>query len=172
MASGSGVGDSGYLFADRTVLRSRPDGVGNEKARMNNDDALLQAYLSTTFAAFAPEGEIRIRVGENNPRLEALLSHHGVFTWAFITAFNPGSVPLDRDENELRQRRMENDLLNRGYAFLSGEGQADAGGWPPEPSVLILGIAREDAVRLGQEYGQIAIVVGEAMGLPQLLWIK
>ena len=135
------------------------------------DNRLLEAYLNTTFVAFAPETEIRIRVGERNPFLEDLLALHGVSTWAFITAFNPASVSLGSRENELRQNRLEVELAKR-YVLLPGLGKSDAGNWPAERSVLVLGIARDDAVRVGQRYGQNAIVVGAVTGLPELLWIQ
>jgi hypothetical protein len=50
-----------------------------------------------------------------------------------------------------------------------GEGIGDDGAWPPEPSILVLGIEREAAVQLGRLFGQRAIVCGELGGLATLV---
>jgi hypothetical protein len=46
----------------------------------------------------------------------------------------------------------------------TGEGIGVDGTWPPERSILVLGIEREAAVQLGGRFGQVAIVFGEAGG--------
>ena len=74
--------------------------MGKDELAMTIDYALWQAYLATTFVAFGPDGEIRIRIGKANESLEELLSRHSASTWAFLTAFNPGSKPpLDPEED-------------------------------------------------------------------------
>jgi hypothetical protein len=85
-----------------------------------------------------------------------------VFTWAYVTACNPSSVRLPDEDNAARQRELERVVASLGVAFYAGEGVADDGGWPPEPSLLILGIERGDAVRLWREYGQVALLYGRA----------
>ena len=52
----------------------------------------------------------------------------------------------------------------KGYEMLPGEGVGEDRAWTPEESVLILGIGRSEGVRLGQRFGQLAIVVGERDG--------
>lgn len=42
-----------------------------------------------------------------------------------------------------------------------GEGIVDDRRRPPEPNLLILGVGKNDAVRLGQQFGQLAVVYGE-----------
>jgi hypothetical protein len=49
-----------------------------------------------------------------------------------------------------------------------GEGIGDDGVWPPERSVLVLGIEREAALQLGRRFGQRAIVCGDLGGLATL----
>jgi hypothetical protein len=84
-----------------------------------------------------------------------------VSTWAYVTASNPGSRRLSDEDNSARQRELEGDVARLGLSAYPGEGVADDGRWAPEPSLLIVGIARGDAVRLGMRYGQAAIVCGE-----------
>ena len=102
-----------------------------------------------------------MRVEESCAELDALLTDHGVSTWAYITASNPGSRQLSDEDNSARLRELEADVDTLGVRAYPGEGVADDGRWPPESSLRILGIAQDDAVRLGRRYGQVAVVCGE-----------
>jgi hypothetical protein len=134
-----------------------------------NDDSLLSAYRRTSFCADTTQGRLVIRIGRTCLELDALLLSTGSATWAYVTAFNPGSVPLTDDENNARQRQLEDIVRELGYPMFGGEGIADEGVWPPEKSVLVLGIAREAAVELGGRFGQRAIVFGHVGGPASLV---
>jgi Protein of unknown function (DUF3293) len=125
------------------------------------DTALLEAYRRTDFIAETPEGRLSLRIGERSTELDALLAVHGVATWVYVTAFNPGSLPSPPDENRARQRELERYVAELGLVSYPGEGIADNGRWLPEPSLLVLGVGRNDATRLGQQFGQLAVVYGE-----------
>jgi hypothetical protein len=133
------------------------------------DDELMRAYRQTSFFADTPRGNLRLRIDERNPELDAVLATEGAQSWAYVTACNPGSVALGESENARRQLLLEQATRDAGFVFFRGEGIGDDGQWPPEPSLLILGIARAQAVDLGRRFGQRAIVYGEAGGSPQLL---
>jgi Protein of unknown function (DUF3293) len=128
---------------------------------MTVPDTLLEAYRRTAFNADTPKGRLSLRVGQRCRELDDLLTDHGVSTWAYVTAFNPGSIRLRDEENTARQHELEGVVASLGVPSYSGEGVVDDGQWPPEPSLLILGIGRGDAVRLGRQYGQLAVVCGE-----------
>jgi hypothetical protein len=133
------------------------------------DDATMAAYRRTTFAADTPHGRMGLRVDRPAADLDALLAERGVHSWAYVTACNPGSALLTEPENCRRQEELERQVRETGRVFFHGEGIGDDGRWPPEPSLLILGIGRAEAVDLGRRFGQRAIVYGEAGGSPQLL---
>jgi hypothetical protein len=133
------------------------------------DDALLAAYRRTRFCADTELGRVVIRVGEACPALDALLRARACGKWAFITAFNPGSVRMSEAWNSARQRELEEAVRQRGHPMFPGEGVGDDGTWPPERSVLVLGIDREAAVQLGRRFGQRAIVCGELDGRAALV---
>jgi hypothetical protein len=133
------------------------------------DDELTEAYRQTSFRADTPRGPLCLRIGLPNPVLDALLESQGVRSWAYVTAWNPGSMRLSEDENVRRQHALEETLRRDGLIVFPGEGVGDDGRWPPEPSVLVLGISRADALALGQRFGQRAIVYGEAGKSPQLV---
>lgn len=92
---------------------------------------------------------------------EALLEcmqHYQVTDAAYLTAWNPRSEPTDTARNQAAQRALEAEVAARGWRSLFGEGVAQDGGWPAEPSILVLGISLEAARGVGRKYGQNAIV--------------
>ena len=113
------------------------------------DPNLLRAYQTSQFVVWTPEGEIVLRVGERNPRLDELMTKFGALSSALITAWNPGSVKLSIEENQTRQAALEQEVRKAGYISFSGEGVGADKAWAPEASVLIVGILRRDAQRLG-----------------------
>ncbi len=56
-----------------------------------------------------------------------------------------------------------------GYICFEGEGRGSDDKWKPELSLLILGISKENAIKLGKEFEQNAIVYGAKGELPELL---
>lgn len=136
---------------------------------MMADDALLAAYRRTRFCADTAQGRVVIRVGETCPELDALLRVTGCERWAYITAFNPGSVRLSDDQNDARQHELEDAVRLLGHPIFPGEGIGEDGAWPPERSILVLGMEREAAVQLGRRFDQMAIVCGEVGGVAALV---
>ena len=120
--------------------------------------ALWEAYRQTSYVV-ALEDPISIRIGWNPRRLRRLLQTHTVGEWAFITAWNPGSVSLPAAENARRNEALAAELRRR-WTLLEGHGVGDDGMAPPEASFLVLGIGREAAVAAARRYGQLAIVRG------------
>ena len=56
----------------------------------NIDQQLLEAYLNTTYRVFTPD--LAIRIGIDNDDLNTFLFDNNAFSWAFISAANPGSA--------------------------------------------------------------------------------
>ena len=124
-------------------------------------------YEQTKFCVFdEPRQRFCFTVGSTNARLERLLERHAVDRWAFITAWNPASVELSREDNHRRQAELRSRLSE--YIVIPGEGVGRDPSWPPEPGLLVLGIPRKDAIRLGRGFGQLAIVAGHK-GFPARL---
>lgn len=129
------------------------------------------AYLATSYFVDGPAGRFAIRVGAVSPDADALAAAHHVHTWAFITAYNPGSVAAPPEDNRTRQGELERAVTAAGLRFYRGEGKGDDGAWPPEPSLFILGIGEDDAAALARRFGQAAFVFGERGGAARLAWI-
>jgi hypothetical protein len=124
-------------------------------------------YELTRFCVLdAPRRRFCFTVGSTNRDLERLLERHGVDRWAFIAAWNPKSTELPREENDRRQTQLRSRLAN--YIVIPGEGVGRDVNRAPAPSLLVLGIRRKDAIRMGRDFGQLAIVVGHK-GFPARL---
>ena len=95
-----------------------------------------------------------------NPLLQQLLLNNSSESWVFITAYNPYSVMQNEDVNTLLNTQLERYLLEKQYLFFKGMGVGDDNSWEPESSFMVLNIRKEDAIKLGRQFKQNAIVVG------------
>ena len=134
---------------------------------MNSE--LFEAYKNTTYRVNLPLGEIDIRIGVLNPLLKELLFRNNSESWAFITACNPYSVMQNADVNTFLNTQLEAYLLEKQYLFFKGMGVGDDDSWEPEASFMVLNIRKEDAVKLGKQFKQNAIVTGVIGNLPELI---
>lgn len=136
------------------------------------DPSLATAYLAAVYSAEeGPGRSIEIRCGERSAGVDRLLERHGFQDWAFVTACNPRSRRLDDGENAARMRRLQATLETAGRIVLPGLGAARDGSWPEEKSLLVLGMPEAEAVRLGADFEQHAIVVGRHGEPARLVWI-
>ena len=106
------------------------------------DHRLIETYRNTDFIIDAPDGQLVLHVGEPNRQIDALLRDRGFSECAYITASNPQSVPLQSAENAHRHAALMERVRKLGYQFLSGRGVGTGDYWPPEESLLVIGIER------------------------------
>lgn len=132
-------------------------------------ERLEKAYLATTYFADCPEGPLLLRIDQVHPMLDALCLQHGVETWAYLTAHNPGSQLLEPKINDQRHQELLA-RIERRYSCYSGEGRGDDGNWPAERSLLILGISPLEGCALARDFGQLALVVGKIGQPARLIW--
>lgn len=135
----------------------------------SSDRALDAAYRAATYTVVTPAGTIALRVDAHCVELEQLLAAHGAADWAYVTACNPGSVPLAEMANAARHAELSEAVRCAGFTCYEGVGTGE--GWSPEPSLLILGISTAEAAEFGRHFGQNAILVGERGGVSRLHWL-
>ncbi|MDF1801141.1 MAG: DUF3293 domain-containing protein [Planctomycetota bacterium] len=137
---------------------------------MKPNPELLKAYQATTYYADLPSGRVALRIGERSPELDNILVQHEVGSWIFITACNPQSKQLPLKENRKRLESLDKALTDREIIHFPGEGLGDSGAWPCESSFLAIGMNLEEAIALGREHGQHAVVFGRFNKPAQLVW--
>ncbi|GAB1510992.1 DUF3293 domain-containing protein [Actinophytocola sp. KF-1] len=135
-------------------------------------DDLAEAYRTTTFRTVTPRGPVDARIGRPSPDLDALLHSENAHCWAFLTAWSPGGRVLPVAENQRRDHALRQRLRATGVPVLPGIGIGTDPDWPPEDSVLAVGLDRYTASAIGAEFGQDAIVVGDRGAAPELLWCR
>jgi uncharacterized protein DUF3293 len=128
---------------------------------------LVEAYRNAEYVVFA-DPQVVIRIGEENPQVDALLSAEGASTAAFISAANPRGERRSDMENGVANAALQNFVAAAGYPHCWGQGRDPNGSWS-EPSFLVIGIYRANAEALGQLFEQNAIVFCELGRGPELI---
>lgn len=140
--------------------------------------SLLTAYRKTNYVTEnTPVGPVVLRPGETCRELGMLIDYEGLgskcSTAAFVTAYNPFGEKLTDAENAERHERLLKVVRNGSWPSYVGEGVGDDhSDWDPEKSVLILGISRDDAVNLGVQFEQNAIVFTENDDPAEILLLR
>jgi len=138
------------------------------KKRVISPD-LIKAYRLAIYEVHTAEQVIPLRIGEVNHQLVARMKDVQCTTAAYLTACNPYSEQRTKEENLVAQEKLLADLDSLQCHFLHGEGRDEARVWPPEPSVLALGITLQDAEMLADRYEQNAFVwIGNLDGFVSL----
>ena len=145
-----------------------PSGARGEGGRGAHPRAAV--YRATRYEVDDGGVRLALRIDAPCAALDALLVARGVEEWAYLTAWNPGGRPAPAAANAEAQARLEAEVTASGRPFLRGASVADAGDWPPEPSLLVLGLPRAEALALAARYGQEAIVAGRRGGAASLLF--
>lgn len=132
---------------------------------------LVEAYLATNFEVIT-DPPFTLNVGKESKELLDLFQSDKCQDAAFITAWNPYSQPTSQTDNDAAQARLILELENDGYKTLEGMGVDPTGEWPGEPSILVLGLSKNDAIIVATSFNQNAIICIGMNGIPELvtLW--
>jgi hypothetical protein len=135
------------------------------------DLSLWEAYLRAEYWVGYPEDRILLRVGEDAEGLARIATTPFGFdvSWAYLTAWNPGSIPQMEFVNRGKQEELELSLRGSGFSVLPGVSKDPAGEWPDEEGIFAFGLGWEHALTLGRRFGQNAILAGLGEGRVQLL---
>jgi hypothetical protein len=112
------------------------------------------AYTRAVITVELPEGALTVAPTDGPPdgRLPLGLSQ----PVHVLTAWNPGSEPLDAAVNEERNARMQRELERRRAAWFPARGASPDGRWF-EDGFAVTGWTRPDACALARVHDQAAI---------------
>lgn len=137
------------------------------------DPQLLAIYQNSDYRVFASgENDFLLKIGLPSPELMQVYRQQIVSSACFISAYNPRSEPRSMDENAAAQQRLIAAVMALGYPFLQGMGEDSQGACAGEPCLLILGISRDQSLRLGAQFEQNALLWMEADAIPHLLLLR
>ncbi|MBI5812604.1 MAG: DUF3293 domain-containing protein [Meiothermus silvanus] len=80
--------------------------------------------------------------------------------FAIITAYNPQSKLLPKEENLRRHRQLEREIQTLGLAYTPSLSTSPEGTWAEE-GFAVFAIGLEEALALGRKFEQQAVVWGE-----------
>jgi hypothetical protein len=129
--------------------------------------ALLALYRESHYDIEMPRGSVAtLRIGAPAPA--AVARWIGADGVAFhLTAFNPRSMPLTREENEARQETLRTALRARGCRWLEGAGHIPGEAWR-EDCLFVSGIDIGEADGIARRYEQNGILVVPATAAVKL----
>ena len=131
--------------------------------------ALIAAYAATHFWVDASP-PVCIKVGEQSAGLQALLARFGVDSGFFITAHNPYSKETNDAYNAAANEALHQQLSALNIPAFAANGKASVGEWPDEPGFFVCGLSQAQALALGQQFRQYAIVWCSLERAPGLLF--
>ncbi|MBP9035246.1 MAG: DUF3293 domain-containing protein [Pseudomonadales bacterium] len=135
------------------------------------DEATLLAYLRCHYRVHGA-APFTLRIGERSEALAALCRQLRCDRAAFLSAWNPHGEPRDEGQNRRAQDALQRELAARGHACIPGIGEDPGGHWRGEESVLVAGMALDEAVAMALACGQNALVWCGADARPQLILLR
>ena len=132
---------------------------------------LLDSYTEANYHVYADPSFI-LKIDISSKELRILLIELNVKFAAFITAFNPYSQELPLKENRLRNKKLEGKIKSLDLYYIKGDGRCGDSGEVGEESFLVFGLSKKQAINLGKESQQNAIVVCDTNATPSLLLLK
>lgn len=131
---------------------------------------LIDAYTNALYE-IDTDPPIQFCISVKSAQLANLLARHNANSAAFITAHNPKSQKLTQAANSSRHEKLIEQLKQGKKQFVLGRSKDPSSQWPTEISILVFELSPDQAITLGREYGQNAIVFIEN-DLPNLIWIE
>lgn len=133
------------------------------------DPTLALAYARAIYVVDWGRRGLLLRPGATVPHWEL---HFGARSAAFITACNPMGQVVPAADNRAAMARLRERVARAGLRWLEGEGRSLSADWPPEPSLLILGIGADRAHALAAEFRQNALLLIDAEGTVTLAFTR
>jgi hypothetical protein len=126
-------------------------------ARVN---ALIALYRESHYDVEMPRGAATLRIGAAAPAaVKRWIGSDGVAF--YVTACNPRSTSLTKEENDIRLDALRGEMRARGCRWLEGAGHIPGESWREE-CLLVAGIDEGEADALARRHDQNSIVVVRA----------
>lgn len=150
-----------------SIQTNEDDGFGKTEL----PPGLIAAYVATDFRVLVPQA-FTLRIGVPSVDLMALYAELSVASAGFITAWNPWSEETEQAVNDQAQEVLRLRVKEAGYDPRQGIGADPDGRWPGEESWFIPGISLDEAISLGNEFRQNAVVWAGKDAIPRLILLR
>ena len=132
----------------------------------------IAAYKATDYRVGEAGSAFILRIGVPSDDLRLLYKTTGQTCAVFVTAFNPYGTIQSDEANQRAHARLGDHIRSLTPHVIEGDGADPSGKWPPEPSILALGIDNPTARLLGERAHQDAVVWAGSDGVPRLLLLR
>lgn len=136
---------------------------------MSNTDK-ADAYRKAVYYVYpTAEEAIAFHVGELSAELGMLLDRQGATQGVFVSAYNPHSTDQPSAKNAEAHQRLCTYLIETDRSWCKAGGGHPAAG-ETEPAVFVLGMDRQEGLKLARDFGQDALVFVTRRAAPELVW--
>lgn len=135
-------------------------------------EELIGKYLAAQYQVWIDISMVTLQIGCQSAPLAALLQATGNRSAVYVTACNPASEVATSQENQSAMARLYERLACYSNHIYRGTGIDPSGEWPAEESLLALGIDLSIAKKIGDEFGQNAIVWIDSAAIPHLVLLR
>lgn len=132
----------------------------------------IAAYQATDYRVGEAGSAFILRIGVPSDDLRRLYTATGQACAVFVTAFNPYGTVQSDEANQADHARLSDHIRSLTPHAIEGVGADPSGKWPPEPSILALGIDNPTARLLGARAHQDAVVWAGSDAVPRLLLLR
>ena len=150
------------LATPQEQRRSEPPGMPAQ--------GLVDAYRLTDFVVEKAYEAIVLQVDHPVSNLKHWLAAQKCENAVVITAWNPFSMSLPKDENVKRNLELGAAIEGAGLLSTSAVGCARSGNWEPEESFCVFNVPPTVVDEWLQRFRQYAVVLAEKEGTCRLLW--
>jgi hypothetical protein len=133
--------------------------------------ALVAAYRAARYEITGAQPSFVLAIDVPSTELAACHRAYGVRGSALLTACNPHSRQRTAAANAAAMARLGTQLATRGLPLLAARGVDPAGEWPPEESLLVLGLGTAEAAATARAFGQAAFVLAGDDAVPRLVLV-
>ena len=133
------------------------------------EDSLIEAYKNTNYYIHHIN-KITVNIGKKNQQLINLFKDDKITSASIITACNPFSKIMTEEQNLIAQLKLKKLIEDNNLSFMDAMGQDAKLEWPGEASYFIENITKIEAIKMGKEFNQNAIVWIDENIIPELLF--
>lgn len=133
---------------------------------------LIASYRAADYRAGAGSAAVILHIDQYSESLSQLLAASGQQCAVFITACNPHSQPQSLAANQEAHAYLRDELKYLTDQIIEGTSSDPTGTWPPEQSLLALGVDLDKSKALGRQLGQNAVVWAGADAIPRLILLR
>tara|TARA_R110002073_G_scaffold82625_4_gene197317 strand:+ start:2070 stop:2495 length:426 start_codon:yes stop_codon:yes gene_type:complete len=133
---------------------------------------LIESYRYTNYRVITDPNAITLLIDHFSEPLSQLITASNPPCAALISAYNPFSQCHSQEENLTAHKRLGQALRHDSNQIIESTNLDPSGRWPPERSLLALGLNLDTAKTIGRQFYQNAIIWISKDAIPRLILLR